>query len=427
MVPLLPADSLGNHFVLASVFAMLLSLPFFTNHRDSFLLRCHGLHLFHKETPLKKLALIPLLPLLILVACKPRGSELKIGVSAPLTGDISALGQSTKNAILLAQDEVNVEGLNVGGKNLKVRFIIEDDENKPESTATVFQKLISQDKVVAIIGSQSSKCSNAGAPIAESARVPQVTPWSTNPNVTVGRKFVFRACFIDSFQGKVVAQFAKDKLKARTAAVLYDIASDYNKGIAEVFKDEFTKAGGSMVGFETYNTKDTDFSAQLTKIKGAKPDVLFLPNYFNDVPLQVQQARKLGIASAVLGSDSWDNPQLIKLGGAIMDGTYFSNHYSPDSANPASKAFIGKYQARFKMMPDATAALTYDSVYLVCKAIVTAGKADPKAIRDALAATQGFQGVTGAITYSGSGDVQKGALIIKIVNGKFVFDSAVNP
>ncbi|WP_043485752.1 ABC transporter substrate-binding protein [Holophaga foetida] len=373
------------------------------------------------------MTIIPLFAMLILVACKPRGAEIKIGVSAPLTGDISALGQSTKNAILLAQDEVNAEGIKVGDKTMKVRFIIEDDENKPESTATVFQKLISQDRVVAIIGSQSSKCSNAGAPIAEAAMVPQVSPWSTNPNVTKGRTFVFRACFIDSFQGKVVAQFATEKLKARTAAVLYDIASDYNKGIAEVFRDEFTKTGGTIVGFETYNTKDTDFSAQLTKIKGAKPDVLFLPNYFNDVPLQVQQARKLGISAAVLGSDSWDNPQLIKLGGDVMNGASFSNHYTPDSENPASKAFIAKYQARFRMLPDAAAALTYDSVYLVCKAIATAGKADPKAIRDAIAATKGFQGVSGVITYAGNGDPQKGAVVIKIVNGKFVFDSAVNP
>ena len=366
--------------------------------------------------------------LLLLSACKPTGSELKIGVSAPLTGDISALGQSTKNAILLAQEELNAAGgIKVGEKLLKVRFIVEDDENKPESTATVFQKLINQDKVLAIIGSQSSKCSNAGAPIAESARIPQLSPWSTNPNVTKGRSFVFRACFIDPFQGRVVAQFATGKLKAKTAAVVYDVASDYNKGIAEVFRDEFTKLGGTIVGYETYNTKDTDFSAQLTKVKGAKPDVLFLPNYFNEVPLQIQQARKLGLTATVLGGDGWDNPELVKLGGAVMDGSYFSNHYSPDLDSPVAKAFIGKYQARFKAVPDAAAALTYDSAQLLFKAIANAGKAEPKAIRDALAATKGFQGVTGSITYAGSGDPVKGAVVIKVENGRFVFDSAVNP
>ncbi len=371
---------------------------------------------------------LALAPLLLLSACKPTGSELKIGVSAPLTGDISALGQSTKNAILLAQDEVNAGGgLKVGDKVLKVRCIIEDDENKPESTATVFQKLINQDRVLAIIGSQSSKCSNAGAPIAESAKVPQITPWSTNPNVTKGRSFVFRACFIDPFQGRVVAQFAAGKLKARTAAVVYDVASDYNKGIAEVFRDEFTRMGGRIVGYETYNTKDTDFSAQLTKVKGAGPDVLFLPNYFNEVPLQVQQARKLGLTATVLGGDGWDNPELVKLGGAVMDGTYFSNHYSPDLDSPAAKAFIGAYQARFKAVPDAAAALTYDSAKLLFQAIAAAGKADPRAIREALAATKGFQGVTGSVTYTGTGDPVKGAVVIKIEKGRFVFDSAVNP
>jgi len=359
--------------------------------------------------------------------CGP-SNELKIGVSAPLTGDISALGLSTKNAALLAQEEINAAGgIKLGDKSYPVKLIIEDDENKPESTATVFQKLINQDKVLAIIGSQSSKCSNAGAPIAESAKVAQISPWSTNPNVTKDRTYVFRACFIDPFQGKAVSVYAKDKLNAKTAAVLYDVASDYNKGIAEVFRDEFTKAGGQIVAFETYMTKDTDFSAQLTKIKGTNPDVLFLPNYFNEVPLQLQQALKLGLTAKILGSDGWDNPELIKMGGSAMEGTYFTNHYSPDSDRPASKDFIAKYQKKYNIMPDAAAALTYDSCYLLFKAIEKAGKADPTAIRDAIAATKNFPGVTGDISYNGSGDPIKGAVIIKIENGKFVFDSAVNP
>ena len=375
-----------------------------------------------------KLCTLALLPLLVLAGCKPAAKELKIGVSAPTTGSISATGQSAKNAIALVQDEINAGGgVQVGDKQVKVRFILEDDEDKPESTATVFQKLINQDKVLAIIGSYTSKCSNAGAPIAEDSGIPVVSPWSTNPNVTKGRKFIFRACFIDPFQGRVVAQFATSKLKAKTGAVLYDVASDYNKGIAEVFRDEFTKMGGKIVGFETYNTKDTDFSAQLTKIKGANPEVLFLPNYFNEVPLQIQQARKLGLTAVMLGGDGWDNPELVKLGGKVMDGNYFSNHYSPDIDNPIAKGFIAKYKARFGLVPDAAAALTYDSANLIRKAVATAGKADSKAIRDALAATVGFQGVTGNITYGGGGDPVKGAVVIKVEDGKFVFDSAVNP
>jgi len=371
------------------------------------------------------LSLVALLVLSGVTGCKDKG--VKIGVSAPLSGDIAALGQSTRNAILLAQEEINAKGgVNIGGKQQKVTFIIEDDENKPESTATVFQKLINQDKVVAIIGSQSSKCSNAGAPIAESAGIPQLSPWSTNPNVTKDKKYVFRACFIDPFQGKQVAKFAREKMKAKTAAVLYDVASDYNKGIAEVFRDEFARAGGKLVGFETYNTNDKDFSAQLSKIKGGNPDILFLPNYFNEVPLQIQQARKLGLTCKVIGSDSWDNPELIKLGGKEMDGTYFTNHYSPDVDRPASKEFIAKYRKKFNAQVDAAAALTYDSVYILVNAIEKAGKTEPKAIRDAIAATRDFNGATGTITYNGTGDPVKGAVIIRIENGKFVFDSAVN-
>jgi len=366
-----------------------------------------------------------LFALACLSACSEKG--VKIGVSAPLSGDIAALGQSTRNAVLLAQEEINAKGgIKVGGAMQKVTFIVEDDENKPEAAATVFQKLISQDKVVAIIGSQSSKCSNAGAPIAEAAGIPQISPWSTNPNVTAGKHFVFRACFIDPFQGKAVAGFARGKMKAATAAVLYDVASDYNKGIAEVFRDEFTKGGGKIVNFETYNTNDKDFSAQLSKIKGSTPDVLFLPNYFNDVPLQIQQARKLGMTCKVIGSDGWDNQELIKMGGKDMEGTYFTNHYSPDVDRPASKAFIAKYTKKYNTQVDAAAALTYDSVYLLVQAIEKAGKADPKAIRDAIASTKNFDGVTGAITFNGSGDPVKGAVIIRIENGKFVFDSAVN-
>jgi branched-chain amino acid transport system substrate-binding protein len=355
--------------------------------------------------------------------------EIRIGVSAPITGDIAALGQSTKNAALMAEEEINAKGgLKVGKETYKVKFIVEDDENKPESTATVFQKLINQDQVVAIIGSQSSKCSNAGAPIAEAAGVPQISPWSTNPNVTKGKQFVFRACFIDPFQGKVVALFAKDRLKAKTAAVLYDVASDYNKGIAEVFKAEFAKAGGKVVAFETYTTGDKDFSAQLTKIKATNPDVLFLPNYFNEVPLQAQQAHKLGLRAKLLGSDSWDNEtDLLKVSPADLEGAYFSNHYSANVKNPVSDKFVASYQKKFGMKPDAAGALTYDAALIVFEALKKAGQIDRKAVRNALASIEGFKGVTGTITFGGNPDPVKSAVMIRISGGKFVYDSTVNP
>lgn len=359
-------------------------------------------------------------------AAVAKNIEVKIGVSAPLTGDIAPLGQSTRNAILLFQDEI-AKGVKVGKDTAKIKFIIEDDENKPESTATVFQKLVFQDNVLAIVGSQSSKCSLAGAPIAESAGVPQVSPWSTNATLTKDKKFIFRACFIDPFQGKVIANFAKNTLKAKTAAVLYDVGSDYNKGIAEVFKKEFAKAGGKVVAYEAYQTGDKDFSAQLTNIKKKNPDVLFLPNYFHEVPLQAQQAHKLGIKAKLLGSDGWDSPSLIELGKKDMENAYFSNHYSSDVNKPEVKEFVKKYQAKFGTKPDAAAALTYDAARLLVNALQKAGKADRAAVRNQLDKTKSFKGVTGTITFGAGGDPVKSAVIIKVAKGAFVYQSTVNP
>ncbi|MFZ5633852.1 MAG: ABC transporter substrate-binding protein [Bacillota bacterium] len=384
---------------------------------------------------MKKWLLVGLFALLSLTlvtaGCSSGGgaaNEIKIGVSAPLTGDISDIGQSTKNAALMAAEEVNsAGGLKVGDKKLKVNMIVGDDENKPESTANLFQRLINQDKVVAIVGSQASKCSNAGAPIAESAGVVQITPWSTNPNVTKDKKFVFRAAFIDPFQGKVNAIFAKNNLKVNTAAVLYDVASDYNKGLAEVFKEEFTKLGGQIVAFETYTTGDKDFSAQLTRIKAQSPDVLFLPNYYNEVPLQIQQAKRLGYNGKVLGGDAWDSPKIFDLGGKDLNGTYFSNHYAADADIPELKEFLKKYQAKYNAVPDAAGALTYDACRIIFQAIEKAGSTDRKAIRDAVAATKGFKGVTGTISYEGSGDPIKGAVILEIADGKYKYSATVNP
>lgn len=353
---------------------------------------------------------------------------IKIGVSAPITGDIAALGQSTRNAAEMAAEEVNAAGgINVGGKKLKVRMIIEDDQNDQVQTANVFQKLIHQDQVVAIIGSMSSKATNAGAPIAEEAKVPTISPWATNPEVTQNKPYVFRACFIDPFQGYVAAKFAREQLGAQRAAVLYDVASDYNKGLAEVFRQEFEKMGGTITAYETYTTQDKDFSAQLTKIKAIHPEVLFLPNYFNEVPLQVQQARKLGLNVTFLGGDGWDSPKLVELGGADMEGTYFTNHYTPTADSPAVKEFVEKYKAKYGQVPDAAAALTYDAARILFQAIERAGSLGRDQIRDAIAATEGFQGVTGTITYAGKNDPVKPAVVLKVEGGEFRYETTVNP
>ncbi|MBI5956563.1 MAG: ABC transporter substrate-binding protein [Chloroflexi bacterium] len=362
--------------------------------------------------------------------CGPTGpAEVRIGVNAELTGGIPVVGASCKNAATMAVNEVNdAGGLEVGGTKYKVTLFVQDNEDKAESSAAVAQKLITQNNVLAIVGANASRNAIPAAAIAEDAKVPMISPWSTNPKTTEGKKYVFRAAFIDPFQGRVVAKFAMDQLKAKKAAVLYDVASEYNKGIAEFFKKTFEEAGGQVVSFETYTTGDKDFSSQLTKIKNAGPDVLFLPNYYSEVPLQVQQAHKLGLTIPVVGSDSWGSEELIKLGGKDMEGLFFSTHYAPDIAAPVAKKFIDGYKAKYGSTPDDVAALTYDSFGLLFQAIKSAGKLDRQAVRDALAKIPSYEGVTGKMQFKeGSGDPIKSAVILQIKEGKFTYFSTAAP
>ncbi|MEJ2071614.1 MAG: ABC transporter substrate-binding protein, partial [Syntrophobacterales bacterium] len=248
-------------------------------------------------------------------------NDIRIGVNAEITGSKPTVGDSCKNAAQLLVAQVNADGgLKVGDKKWPITLFIEDNEDKPESAAAVAKKLISQNNVLAILGPNASGNAIPTARICEDAKVIMISPWSTNPKTTENMKYVFRACFVDDFQGQVMAKFARDNLKANTAAVLYDVASEYNKGIAEIFKKEFEAMGGKVVAFESYTKDDKDFSSQLTKIKAANPDVLFLPNYYNEVPLQVQQARRLGLTCAIIGSDSWGSDELLKLGGKDLEG-----------------------------------------------------------------------------------------------------------
>jgi branched-chain amino acid transport system substrate-binding protein len=365
-----------------------------------------------------------------LAGCGPTGpAEIKIGVNAELTGGIPVVGASCKNAATMAVTEVNdAGGLEVGGTKYKVTLFVQDNEDKAESSAAVAQKLITQNNVLALVGANASRNAIPAAAIAEDAKVPMISPWSTNPKTTEGKRYVFRACFIDPFQGRVVAKFAMDQLKAKKAAVLYDVASEYNKGIAEFFKKTLEEAGGQVVSFETYTTGDKDFSSQLTKIKNAGPDVLFLPNYYSEVPLQVQQAHKLGITIPMLGSDSWGSEELIKLGGKDMEGLFFSTHYAPDIATPVAKKFIDGYKAKYGSTPDDVAALTYDSFGLLFQAIKSAGKLDRQAVRDALAKIPAYEGVTGKMQFKeGSGDPIKSAVILQIKEGKFTYFSTAAP
>jgi branched-chain amino acid transport system substrate-binding protein len=361
--------------------------------------------------------------------CAPKETnDIRIGVNAEITGSKPTVGDSCKNAAQLLVTQVNADGgLKVGDKKWPVTLFIEDNEDKPESAAAVAKKLISQNNVLAILGPNASGNAIPAARICEDAKVIMITPWSTNPKTTENMKYVFRACFVDDFQGQVMAKFARDNLKANTAAVLYDVASEYNKGIAEIFKKEFEAMGGKVVAFESYTKDDKDFSSQLTKIKAANPDVLFLPNYYNEVPLQVQQARRLGLTCAIIGSDSWGSDELLKLGGKDLEGCFFSTHYAPDIATPEAQKFIKEYEAKYGKKPDDVAALTYDSLNLLLTAISKAGSLDRQKVRDALANITEFEGVTGKMKFKGTGDPIKSAVIIQIKDGKFTYFDSVAP
>ena len=372
---------------------------------------------------------------ILAAAGQNEGPTIRVGVVAELTGDIPAVGASCKNAAEMAAKEINdAGGLEVGGTKYMIKLFIEDNAGKADQSASAAQKLITQQNVVAIIGPNASRYAIPASEIAESSHVVLITPWSTNPKTTLDartgapKKYVFRSCFIDPFQGRVVAKFALDNLKAKKAAVLYDVASDYNKGIAEFFKATFEQSGGQVVAFETYTTGDKDFSAQLTKIKESNPDVIFLPNYYTEVPLQVQQAHRLGITAPFLGSDSWGSGDLLKLGGADLEGYYFSTHYAADAATPIATKFINSYKAKYGSTPDDVAALTYDAFGLLWTAVKNAGKVDRQAVRDALAKVPLYEGVTGNMKFQeGSGDPIKSAVIVQIKNGEFHWFANANP
>jgi branched-chain amino acid transport system substrate-binding protein len=379
---------------------------------------------------------ILILASMLLAACGGGAADtIKVGVVAELTGDIPAVGASCKNAAELAVKEVNdAGGLEVGGKKYQIELFVEDNAGKADQSASATQKLITQQNVVAIIGPNASRYAIPASEVAESSQVMLISPWSTNPKTTMvgdtgqSKKYVFRACFIDPFQGRVVAKFAMENLGAKKAAVLYDVASEYNKGIADIFKATFEQIGGTVVAFETYTTGDKDFSAQLTKIKDANPDVVFLPNYYSEVPLQIQQAHRLGITVPFLGSDSWGSAELLTLCGADCEGYYFSTHYAPDAATPVATKFIETYKNTYGVVPDDVAALTYDSFGLLFQALQTAGKVDRQAVRDAMAKIPKYDGVTGSMTFEeGSGDPVKSAVILQIKDGKFVWFANANP
>jgi branched-chain amino acid transport system substrate-binding protein len=363
---------------------------------------------------------------------------IKIGFNIPMTGDIPKVGEGSKYAGEMMKERINkAGGLKVGKKSYLLEFVYQDNEAKAESATAAALKLISQDKVLAIIGPQSSKQAIPAGEICDANKTVMISPWSTNPKTTLNRPWVFRACFLDPFQGPVLANFATKELKAKKAAVLYDIASDYPKGLAEFFKAAFEKihGKGSVVAFETFTTKDRDFSAQLTKIVASKADVLFTPQYYDEVPLIAKQAHELGWKKPILGSDSWGSAELMKLCGKDCIGSYFSTHYAAAGAKGATKEFIDSYKTKYKYEPDDVAALTWDAARMLLLAIQnTKGltgnlEKDRKAVRDQLAQIKKFDGITGMMTFDGkTGDPVKCAVLVKISpEGAFTFYKSVCP
>lgn len=355
-------------------------------------------------------------------------NAIRVGVNAELTGSKPTVGDSCRKAAELLAAQVNQSGgVQVGEKKYPLKLFIEDNEDKAESAAAVAQKLISQNNVLAIIGPNASGNAIPAARICEDSGVIMVTPWSTNPKTTEGKKFVFRACFIDDFQGRVMAKFARDNLKARTAAVLYDVAEEASKGQAEFFKKSFEAGGGNVVAFESFSKDDKDFSSQITTIKAANPAVLFLPNYYNVVPLQADQARRLGLTCPFIGSDAWGSEELLTLGAKDLEGSYFSTHYAPDIATPTAQKFIKEYETKYGKKPDDVAALTYDATRLLLAAVAQAKSLERQKVRDALASIQEFEGVTGKMKFTGTGDPTKSAVILQIKGGKFTYHATVQP
>jgi branched-chain amino acid transport system substrate-binding protein len=347
-----------------------------------------------------------------------------LGEVGSLTGAQATFGVSTRNGIELAIKEANEAG-GVKGKKLAVR--VYDDQGKPEEAAQAVTRLITQDKVVLILGEVASSNSLAMAEKAQAAGVPMITPSSTNPSVTQKGDYIFRVCFIDPFQGYVMAKFARENLKADQVAILQDNKSAYSIGLTEVFQRKFAEMGGKITTTESYSQGDTDFRAQLTAIKKTKPQGIYVPGYYSDVGVIARQARELGLTVPLMGGDGWDSEKLFELAGDALKGSYFSNHYSPDNPDPKVQKFIADYKAAYGGVPDALAALGYDSAKVAIAAIGKAKDLSGPAIRDAIAQTKDFPGVAGTISLDQNRNAVKPAVILKVADGKTEFVTTINP
>ncbi len=347
-----------------------------------------------------------------------------LGEVGSMTGSEATFGTSTHNGITLAIRQINKAG-GVKGKTLKVLSL--DDQGKPEEAAIAITKLITQNKVTAVLGEVASSRSLAMAPIAQSHKVPMLTPSSTNPKVTEQGDYIFRVCFIDPFQGHVMAKFALDTLKIKKVAILRDIKNDYSVGLANFFAETFKKGGGEILVDQSYSAGDIDFKSQLTSIRTKKPEAIFVPGYYTEVGLIARQSKELGIKVPLLGGDGWDSPKLKEIGGVAIENSYFSNHYSEEDHSPQVVEFIKDYKAAFGEVPDGLAAMGYDAAKVLGNAMERAKTLSGSDIRDALASTKNYPGVTGKITIDNKRNAVKSAVVLKVANNGFQYQTTINP
>jgi len=368
-------------------------------------------------------------------ACKPAGSgapgaaapelgDIVIGHYAAMTGSIAHFGQDTDKAIRLAVDEVNQKG---GVKGRKLKLVTLDDRGDSAEAANAVSRLIDVEKVVALLGEVASSLSLAGGRVAQRRQIPMVSPSSTNPKVTEVGDYIFRVCFLDPFQGLVMAKFARENLKISRVAIIKDVRNDYSIGLAEAFKKSFVALGGTINVEQSYSAGDTDFSAQVTAVRAGKPEAMFVPGYYAEVGAIAKTAQRLGLKVPLLGGDGWDAPDLLKIGGDALEGSYYSNHFAPDMATPKAKKFIADFTKKYGKPPTGLGALGYDALLVLVEAMNNAPTITPKAIRDELARVKDVVGVTGNITIDAARNAKKSAVVLKISGGAAKFEAMMAP
>ncbi|MBK9127617.1 MAG: ABC transporter substrate-binding protein [Phycisphaerales bacterium] len=354
----------------------------------------------------------------------PATGPIRVGHYGSLTGPQASFGVATSNGIRMAIEEFNAAG---GLNGRRIELIEYDTKGDAREAGAVVQRLVSSDRVVAVLGEVASGLSLAAAPICQENRVPMISPSSTNPRVTKAGDYIFRICFIDPFQGYVGAKFAREQLQSSRAACLFDQSAPYSVGLNEAFRKEYTALGGTITTEQAYNEGDQDFTAQLSTIRATNPDLVYIPGYYTDVANIALQARRLGITVPLLGGDGWESPKLVDIGGAAIEGAYFSNHYSPEDPDPRIQAYVAKYKAKYGDTPESMATLGYDAAVLLFDAMKRAKSLAGPDLRDAISATKDFQGVTGKVTIDQDRNAVKPAVILQVREGKMRWVATVEP